>query len=63
MNKILTENEINNYLNKYDWNKPWSAGAQFSGLCVFVSTQLDDNLDGELNLIEFKRINRINEVI
>ena len=45
-----TENEIKNYLNKYDWNKPWSAGAQFSGLCVFVSTQLDDNLDIKTSL-------------
>ena len=48
-----TENEINNYLNKYDWNKPWSAGAQFSGLCVFVSTQLDDNLDIKTSLENF----------
>ena len=48
-----TENEIKNYLNKYDWNKPWSAGAQFSGLCVFVSTQLDDNLDIKTSLENF----------
>tara|TARA_A100001035_G_C27777754_1_gene499983 strand:- start:1019 stop:2146 length:1128 start_codon:yes stop_codon:yes gene_type:complete len=45
-----TENEIKNYLNEYDWSKPWSAGAQFSGLCVFVSTQLDDNLDIKTSL-------------
>ena len=45
-----TENEIKNYLNEYDWNKPWSAGAQFSGLCVFVSTQLDDSLDIKTSL-------------
>lgn len=48
-----TENEIKNYLNKYNWNKPWSAGAQFSGLCVFVSTQLEDNLDIKTSLENF----------
>ena len=48
-----TENEIKNYLNKYNWNKPWSAGAQFSGLCVFVSTQLEDNLDVKTSLENF----------
>jgi len=48
-----TENEIKNYLNKYNWNKPWSAGAQFSGLCVFVSTQLEDNLDIKTYLENF----------
>ena len=25
-----------------DWSKPWNAGAQFSGLCVFLETQEKD---------------------
>jgi len=48
-----TESEINKYLNKYDWNKPWSAGAQFSGLCVFVSTQHENNIDIKTSLENF----------
>tara|TARA_X000000368_G_scaffold314550_1_gene252141 strand:+ start:145 stop:1254 length:1110 start_codon:yes stop_codon:yes gene_type:complete len=37
------EGEIINYLNKFDWSRPWNAGAQFASLCVFVSTQLNEN--------------------
>ena len=35
-----SKDEINDYLNSLDWTKPWNAGAQFSALCVFVSTQI-----------------------
>lgn len=35
--------EIESFLNSYNWDKPWDAGAQFSGLCVFSSTQLNKN--------------------
>ena len=35
-----TSNEINYFLNSYDWSKPWDAGAQFSGICLFSATQL-----------------------
>lgn len=31
--------EIINYLKSLDWKKPWSAGAQFSSLCVYTRTQ------------------------
>ncbi len=34
-----SESDILSYLNNLDWSKPWNAGAQFSALCVFVSTQ------------------------
>jgi hypothetical protein len=33
--------EMENFLDSFDWSKPWSAGAQFSGLCVFSNTQLN----------------------
>jgi len=36
-----TEFEIFKLLNTYDWSQPWSAGAQFAGLSVFSSTQLN----------------------
>ncbi len=36
-------NEINNFLENLNWKRPWSAGAQFSALCVFSKTQLDEN--------------------
>jgi hypothetical protein len=37
-----TEYEISELLNSYDWSQPWSAGAQFAGLSVFTSTQLNN---------------------
>ncbi len=37
-----TEIELNSYLNSLNWEKPWSAGAQFASLCVFVDTQLQE---------------------
>lgn len=33
-------NDINDYLDGFNWNKPWNAGAQFASICVFSSTQL-----------------------
>lgn len=35
--------DIFDYLNNFDWNNPWSAGAQFSSLCLFAKTQISDN--------------------
>tara|TARA_B100001564_G_C20643141_1_gene673125 strand:- start:878 stop:2014 length:1137 start_codon:yes stop_codon:yes gene_type:complete len=35
------DHQIKDFLTSLNWQKPWSAGAQFSALCVFVSTQLD----------------------
>ena len=37
------DSEIKYFLNKLDWNKPWSSGAQFANLCVFAKTQLGDS--------------------
>ena len=34
------DHDINNYLNRFNWNRPWNAGAQFASICVFSSTQL-----------------------
>ena len=31
---------ISTYLDNFNWNKPWSSGAQYSGLCVFAATQM-----------------------
>ncbi len=33
--------EINLFLSELNWQKPWSAGAQFASLCVFTETQLN----------------------
>ncbi len=49
-NKLLYKDFANNekqiveFLESFNWNKPWHAGAQFSALCVFTSTQLDNDL-------------------
>lgn len=41
--------EVNTYLKKLDWSKPWNAGAQFAAICVFVKTQImSDSLKQEL---------------
>ena len=32
--------DISTFLDSFDWTKPWSAGAQFSGLTVFSKTQV-----------------------
>ena len=42
-----THQSIEEYLNSLDWKKPWNAGAQFSAICVFTSTQLDAELKKE----------------
>ncbi len=40
----FTNLDITRFLDSFDWKKPWSAGAQFSALCVFLRTQsLDEN--------------------
>ena len=26
---------VEEFLNSFDWSKPWNAGAQFSSICVF----------------------------
>lgn len=38
-----TKDHIYQYLNSFNWQKPWSAGAQFSGLCVFSKSLLENN--------------------
>ena len=39
INQKYNNQEIIRYLEQLDWNKPWSAGAQFASLCVFSKTQ------------------------
>lgn len=41
---------ITAYLNSLDWTKPWTAGAQFSSLCVYSKTQ---EFGYESELIDF----------
>jgi hypothetical protein len=50
INLYPTKGMITNYLNTLDWNKPWSAGAQFSSLCVYSKTQ---GFDYESELVDF----------
>ena len=42
------EESIDEFINMQDWTRPWDAGAQFSNLCVFVSTQ---DVLGKMELI------------
>ena len=35
------EIELDTFLEHLNWREPWSAGAQFSSLCVFAKTQLE----------------------
>ena len=35
------ESKILSFLESFDWSKPWHAGAHFSSICVFNSTQLE----------------------
>ena len=37
-----SEIKLNYYLNSLNWNYPWSSGGQFSGICLFSKTQLED---------------------
>ena len=40
-------NGLDEYLNQYDWSKPWDAGAQFSSICMYNSAfnlKLEDKL-------------------
>ena len=41
--ELLNEKAILDYLKKLNWQNAWNAGAQFSSLCVFVSTQVQDS--------------------
>lgn len=51
LENIFTEDQtVEQYLNQYDWSKPWNAGAQFSSLCVYSQTQ---NYEIKKELIEF----------
>lgn len=54
-----TDQQINNYLDKLDWSKPWSAGAQFAGLCVFSSINDESSYKEKEFLINFidKKVN------
>lgn len=45
INEMLNSGNLTYYLNSLDWTKPWTSGAQFSGLCVFLETQEKDNIN------------------
>ena len=49
------EYDLNKFLNSFNWNRPWHAGAQFSSVSVFHATQLegDDYEAGIQNLEKF----------
>ena len=38
----VNDDEIEKFMLNQDWRFPWNAGAQFSTLCLFSKTQLDD---------------------
>jgi hypothetical protein len=35
----IFNSDLEKYLTSLNWNRPWNAGAQYSGLCVFLETQ------------------------
>jgi len=49
-NLYNSNEEMVNYLSSLNWEKPWSAGAQFSSLCVYSITQEYGN---ESQLLKF----------
>ena len=56
------KSDTHNFLDGFDWSKPWSAGAQFSGLAVFSKTQIDSKKEykeAKKKLVEFigKKVN------
>tara|TARA_B100001057_G_scaffold501275_1_gene623018 strand:+ start:23237 stop:24349 length:1113 start_codon:yes stop_codon:yes gene_type:complete len=58
-NEILNSENLVNYLDSLDWTKPWTSGAQFSGLCVFLETQEKDNdnyIEKRKDLISFSNM-------
>jgi len=40
--------DLDVFLDNFDWSQPWGAGAQFSGLSVFITTQINDKKELEL---------------
>lgn len=46
----LSTDDVLQKLNRLDWSKPWSAGAQYSSYCVYSKTQ---NTDYSQTLINF----------
>ncbi len=49
-NKFSNELNLISYLDSLDWSKPWSAGAQFSSMCVYSVTQ---NYKNEESLVKY----------
>ena len=47
-NTFTESQSVSDYLEQFDWSKPWNAGAQFSSLCVYSTTQHFD-INEELN--------------
>ena len=41
MDNILLNQNVSQYLNKFDWSFPWNAGAQFSSLCIMRQLNLE----------------------
>lgn len=48
-----TSEEVSHLLDSYNWSKPWSAGAQFSSICVFAKAQTEDYEECSNNLINY----------
>ncbi len=53
-----SELEIKKFMDSFNWDFPWNAGAHFASLCVFSKTQLDDYLFVKNKLILEKNISR-----
>ena len=58
----LSYDEINTFLNSLNWSYPWNSGAQFSALCVFAKTQLNEkNFEDACNSLESFCDNLVNK--
>lgn len=56
-NTFTESQSVADYLDKFDWTKPWNAGAQFSSLCVYSTTQHFD-IKKELNTFINKKVDQ-----
>ena len=54
--------DIINHLNKFDWDKPWNAGAQFISILCFCKYKLNENerIDAINSLVKYIN-NKVNE--
>lgn len=56
-NSYSKKGEVTKYLQSLNWDKPWSAGAQFASLCVYSTTN-DFGIENELTKFILQKSNK-----